>query len=227
MSQKRPRENDGSEYSNTPGTPDRERNRATRRKSITHRSASTVRSPTRPSQSSAIPLYVDTVSIDQGNQGLSTSLPNFEFPMSPVGAHSEHSGHSGHWNVSSPTGHWEPSSVNTGGFSSSRHPHLEETPVEYPQISGYNYNFGSGEIGEPNIDMANNGPTFMNPFDSEGLPFAGLQLLHGYNTHNTELDSIELWNSLGPSAFDYGPEIPFALPEGNSEGHQHQQQQHN
>jgi len=115
----------------------------------------------------------------------------------------------------------------------SRHTYLEETPIEYPQYSAYGgYNFGTGEIGEPNIDMANNGTTFMNPFDSEGLPFAGLQLLHGYNPHNSELDSIELWNSLGPSAFDYGPEIPFALPEGNSEvqqgqqGQQQQQQQH-
>ena len=71
MSQKRPREGEGSgDYNNNypPGSLDRDRVNRSRRRSIGHRSPSAVRGTTRPAHNSHSSLYVDTVSLDHASQ---------------------------------------------------------------------------------------------------------------------------------------------------------------
>lgn len=66
-------------------------------------------------------------------------------------------------------------------------------------------------IGDPQLST-------INPFDSEGLPFAGLAFLHNYNPDGgIEPTSVEnLWSSLGTEAFNYGPEVPFSFADGQN-----------
>jgi hypothetical protein len=103
---------------------------------------------------------------------------------------------------------------NHRGLVSSR----QENEFKYPSMSSYGMFDSRGDIMDASTVTytglaEHNGTNMVTPFESEGLPFAGLEFLHSYNPNGNDPGSLELWNSLGPSAFEYGPEVPFALGE--------------
>lgn len=65
-------------------------------------------------------------------------------------------------------------------------------------------------------------PPLPSPFDTTGLPFAGLDFLHNFTPagySDTGDQSIEaLWQNIGAGAFNFDPELQFALAHGSGNG---------
>jgi len=63
-------------------------------------------------------------------------------------------------------------------------------------------------------------------FDAPGLPFRGLDFIRNYNPGGYSVggDQDSLWQSFDAGAFGYDPELPFALPDLPTDGHNGHQQ---
>jgi len=136
---------------------------------------------------------------------LSATSMGAESPFMQDGPQNWSYEHSQDWNVASPID----TSNNTAVSSH------EQVP-KFPSMVSYGVYDPSSDNQDPrgmSYSMDDNGHNFMTPFDTEGLPFAGLEFLQTYNPNATDVGSMDLWNSLGPSAFEYGPEVPFALSD--------------
>ena len=111
------------------------------------------------------------------------------------------SGSSSPWAI--PAGYAEPATMQHSSPGSSVDPHfLTYSP---PSTGPVAFNSGPASAGST--------PPLPSPFDTDGLPFAGLDFLHnftpaGYSGRGDQ--SIEaLWQNIGAGAFSFEPELQF------------------
>jgi hypothetical protein len=83
---------------------------------------------------------------------------------------------------------------------------------------------GTSDIGGTLSGLSTTPPTAS--FDAPGLPFRGLDFIRNYNPGGYSVggDQDSLWQSFDAGAFGYDPDLPFALPDLLTDGHDGHQQ---
>lgn len=92
---------------------------------------------------------------------------------------------------------------------------VQPAPAVDPRFLTYSPPAGSSL--NPDTGSAGSTPPLPLPFDTAGLPFAGLDFLHNFTpaaySGGNEPSMEALWQNIGTGAFNFDPDLQFSLDD--------------